>query len=889
MLHRLDASPVTQRSLDGSWTLSLGKVHPRLAELPDDRGGPPAELVGRRVPATVPGCVHTDLLAAGLIPDPYLADHELHLLWIGRCDWTYTRTFDADATLLDREHVELCFDGLDTVAAVWVNGKQVLSSRDMHLRQRVEVRPQLKPGANVVTVRFAAPVTEAVARRDALGPLPHAPSGSNPPLPHNFLRKMACNMGWDWGPVVPTCGIWRSVRLEAWDHARLGDLRPAVLEASPQRARLRVEADVHGVGRVAYRLTDPAGEQTYADDEGTITVPNPARWWPIGHGDQPLYTLTAELRDDRGELRDAKACRVGLRTVTLDTSPDPAEGEEADWPVRELGRGEGMTLRVNGKPIYCKGANWIPDDCFPSRVDAGRYRRRIEQAAGANMNMLRIWGGGLYESHDLYDLCDELGVMVWQDFLCACAAYPEEAEFPALIEVEARDNVSRLAHHASLVLWNGCNENLWGYRDWNDLHGQPWPEAIGERGWGLKYYFETFPKAVAELVPGTPYWPASPASGPSRDDFDAPPEAPDALHPNANTHGNRHVWNVWHGPGHYLRYFGHHPRFCSEFGFHGPPTHPTLTRAIPPAQRAWDSPVMRLHNKNGLDQAIGDGQNKATARMADDFVVPGDFDDWLFLSTVMQARALTVGVGWFRSLFPWNSGALFWQLNDCWPCSSWSAIDGDGRAKPLLHAARRFFAPRVINLGPDRPTDIAGWGDHAGPLRAYLHNDDDALWEGTLRVRRIHVDGRTLDQQTTSLRIEPRGAAWVEVTVAGEREPDTFLLAEMDGGERAFWWFAPDKEIAYPAPEFDTQLSNDGTQLTVTARTLLRDLCLFPERLHPDASTDDACVTLLPGESHEFAIHTPRPLDPAKLTTPPVLRCVTHASDTDATHAASSI
>ena len=855
---------------------------------------------GGEIAATVPGCVHTDLLAAGVIPDPYLDDHELDTIWIGRCDWTYRRAFDVAAEALERGHVELCFDGLDTVATVEVNGVEVLTCRDMHVRQRVSVKGYLKSGENEVAVHFAAPLVEAAARRDALGDLPRAGGGSNPSLPHNFLRKMACNMGWDWGPVVPTCGIWRGVRLEAWGAAgsggaggggggRIGDVRPSVLEATAERAVVKVDVDVEGAGEVRLTLTspgEPGGDAVGEVDGDTITVMDPQRWWPRGHdpsahggvddGVRPLYTLRVELVGNDGAVLDVKQCRVGLRTVALVTEADPSD---ASWPVEELGRGESMALHVNGKAVYCKGANWIPDDCFPHRVDAARYRRRLEQAAGANMNMIRVWGGGLYESADFYDACDELGLMVWQDFLCACAAYPEEAEFPGLIEAEARDNVSRLAHHASLVLWNGCNENLWGYHAWN-YEGQDWPDFIGERGWGLRYYYETFPDAVAELGAGVPYWPGSPSNGVSRETFES------GQFPNDNTHGNRHVWDVWHGPGHYLRYLGHHPRFCSEFGFHGPPTWPTLERSVPEDQRHWDSRVMRLHNKNGIDKVVGDGQDKATARMADDFPVPDGpegFEDWLYLATVMQARALTVGVGWFRSMFPWNQGALFWQLNDCWPCPSWSAIDGDGRAKPLLHLARRFFAPRVVNIGPTRPSTVPGWGEYDGPLRAYVHNDHDWGWQATLRVRHMHVDGRVLDEQVLPLEVAPRGAAHVDVNVGGERDGDTFLVAEMvdskdakdsAGGVRAFWWFAPDKEIAYPEPRFEATVSGDGSTLTVEAHTLLRDLCVFPERLHPEASTNDACVTLLPGESHTFHLDSPVPLDANRLVAPPVLRCV---------------
>ena len=855
--------PRTTQALDGpDWTLRLDHVHDKSRGAPQERGDVPADLIERDVPATVPGCVHTDLLAANLIPDPYYGDNELDLLWIGRCDWSYRRTFDAAADLLRREHVELCFDGLDTIATILLNGTEIASTRNMHRRYRFDVRGALVAGKNELEVRFAAPVPAAWETQEKLGELPAVGGGANPQLPHNMLRKMACNFGWDWGPAVPTCGLWRGVSLEAWDAGRLGDVRPVVTGATAARATLEVHAEVAGQGTAHATLTAPDGK-TLAADGNLITVADPELWWPKGHGKQPLYHLKVELKDAEGELLDVWTGRVGLRTTALDVTPDnPSDPQPADG----LGVGARMTLRVNGEPIYCKGADWIPDDCFLPRITKERLKKRVDQSLDANMNMLRIWGGGVYESDDLYDICDETGMMVWQDFLLACAAYHEDEQTAAEIEAEARDNVARLARHPSLVLWNGCNENLWGWYDWPHK-GKTWKQWMDGRGWGLKYYFETFPAAVADLAPTTPYWPGSPSSGTTPADFWN-------KYPNANEFGNRHVWNVWHGPGHYLNYLGHWPRFCSEFGFHGQATWPTVAGSTPPDQRYWDSPVMVQHNKNGGAGEMPNGQVKANVRMGDDFAVPEDFDTWLYLSQVMQVRALSVGVGWFRSLFPWNSGSLFWQLNDCWPCASWSAIDGAGRAKPLLHAARRFFAPRVVNLGPRLPTQVGGWEQDAGPLRAYAHNDSPDVWAGTLRVRRMNFARETLAQHARSVEIAPRSAASLDVPDDWPRDPAAFLVADLPGGERAFWWFGPDKNLPMPSPAFETEVGGEGRSVTVHAKTLLRDVCLFADRLHPDAVANDASVTLLAGESFTFAVDTPTPLDAAALVRPPVLRCV---------------
>ena len=841
-----------------------------------DAEGVPADVAGRDIPATVPGCVHTDLLAAGLIDDPYLGDNELKTPWIGRAGWRYERTFEAGDELIGRDAVELCCDGLDTLAGVEVNGVAVGASTNMHVRQRFDVKGAVRAGRNTLAITFDAPMPYAEKMAAEHGPLPFQGSGSNPKHPHNLIRKMACNFGWDWGPVLTTSGVWRPIRLEAWDAARLSDVRPLVTKASEESATVDLRVAVKRAGRgdvtVRYRLTDPSGKAVAegdADVDGgearaTVDVDKPQLWWPAGHGDQPLYELRVELVRD-GQTVDAATQRVGLRQVELVTEPDAADVHD---PVAGLGRGESMFLKINGRRVYCKGANWIPDDCFPHRVGRERYAARIDQAVGANMNMLRVWGGGLYESDDFYDLCAERGVMVWQDFLCACATYSERDPFPALFEAEARDNVSRLSRHTALVLYNGNNENFWGYCDWG------WRDELKEgQGWGAKYYLETFPNVVAEVDPSRPYWPGSPYSN-----------SPDllALHPNANESGNRHIWNVWHGPGHYGNYLKHYPRFASEFGFHGPPAWPTVERFCPPDQRRWDSPVMRLHNKNATGD-FGDGQDKGNLRLADDFEVPGDYEAWHYLAQVQQARALSMGVEWFRALSPWNAGALYWQLNDTYPAPSWSAIDGDGRAKPLLHASRRFFSPRLVTVRPRKVVAdgvAPGTDMDTGPLSVYLHNDAAEPWRGTLTLRRMTVGGETVATHASDVNIEAWGGGRVEVPDDWATPGDAghFLAAEIAGSERAYWWFAPDKRIAYSAADFelDATPADGGVDVTIRAGSLLRDVCVYADHLDAEAVVSDAAFTMLPGDERTLRIETGQAdrMTADALREPPVFRCV---------------
>lgn len=851
-----------------------------------DTSDVPADIAGQTIPATVPGCVHTDLLAAGLIPDPYLDENEKLVQWIGQVDWCYAGTFELTATDLDSPQIELACDGLDTVATVQLNGQTIGHTQNMHLRHRFDAKAALSVGTNELKVTFAAALPYAQAMRDRLGDLPVSGAGSNPQLPHHFIRKMACNMGWDWGPCLITAGIWRELRLEAWDMIRLADVRPATRSIDDAgTATLEVHLDLeraHGgevVVQAALKGHGFAGQKTQAltgenfAEPITFDIPDAALWWPVGHGEQPLYDLAVWVEDPRGETLEKRTHRVGLRTSEIAT---PRDEKSLPGHVEGTLAGGGMTLKINGKPIYCKGANWIPDDCFPTRLTKDRLRQRITQARDAHMNMLRIWGGGMYESHDFYDLCDEMGMLVWQDFLMACAAYAEEEPLLTLIEDEARDNVARLTRHASLVLWCGNNENLWAYDSWG-YQDQKWRDFIGERGWGPKYYFEVFPPIVREIAPATPYWPGSPYSSETQ------PEA------NANEFGDKHIWDVWHGPGQYRNYLAHFPRFASEFGYHGPPSWPNIADSVPPDQWAWNSGGMNHHNKNSSERP---GQQQTHDRMGDDFNQPnapgdlGSFNDWLYLAQVMQARALDMGVSWFRALHPYCSGALYWQLNDCWPVSSWSAIDSDGRLKPLWYATKRFFAPRLLTV---KPRQVVGDDHVIGKLALYAHNDSDLPWRGVVRLQLLDLQGQSLQAQGVTIDIAPRDCQRFDVPDAWHDDADQrFIAAEFLGNDPeedeslaaapAFWWFGLDKELDYAEADFDAMLEHDASAatyyLTVKANSVIRDLCVFADRLDADAVISDQCVTLLPGQEFEFAIQSSAALKLEDLTAPPVLQAV---------------
>ena len=790
----------TFRALHDGWTLTSAS--------------PDVPIAG--VPAAVPGCVHTDLLAAGLVDDPYLDDNETRLSWIGRTVWEYRTGFDWTADGHDR--TDLVCRGLDTVATVTLNGTVVGRTANQHRSYRFPVRHLLREGANTLTVRFDSAYTHAEAVQAALG---DRPSPYTEPYP--FIRKSACNFGWDWGPTVVTAGIWRPLGLESWSGARLAEVRPEVtLDGSDGRVRvhvrveraderpLSVRASVAGVTCDA--VLAPGARTAVLD----LHVPSPARWEPRGHGEQTRHELTVELGGQDTRAHDSRQSRIGFREVSL----DPAT----------------FTLRVNGTPVQVRGANWIPDDAFPVRITRERLAHRFGQAIDANVNLLRVWGGGLYESEDFYDLADELGLLVWQDFLFACAAYPEEEPLRSEVEAEAREQIARLAHRPSLVLWCGNNENIEGHADWG------WQEDLAGRSWGAGYYYDLLPRLVAELDPTRPYWPGTPYSG-----------RPD-LPPNDPAEGTIHIWDVWNRED-YTRYGAYRPRFVAEFGFQGPPSHATLRRSVS-GELHQDAPLVLHHQK------ADDGNAKLLRGLGNHLPLPGGYDDWHYLTQLNQARAITYGIEHFRALAPHCNGTIVWQLNDCWPVTSWAAIDGDGRRKPLWYALRRVYADRLLAV---RDGEVV------------LANSSPQPWKGELTVTRHRFDGTLLAGESVPVDVEEHGVLRLPTAVAVPDDPAAELLVAVVDGHRTVALFTEDLEAALPTAEFEATAEQvpGGYRVTVTARTLLRELSLFPDRLAPDAVVDDMMTTLLPGESAVLHVTTAADgLDPAALVTSPVLRCV---------------
>lgn len=807
-------------AIDQNWTL---RAIP--GTTPED-----ASLEGVDVPATVPGCVHTDLLAAGLIADPFDGVNERLLSWIGRATWQYGTTF-AGAALAEGERFDLVCDGLDTIATIVVNGVEIGRTFNQHRGYRFDLREVLLPGENTLTVTFDSALDYAEKMSEQYGPLPHVNEH-----PYNAIRKMAANFGWDWGPDVVTAGIWKPISIERWGGTRIASVRPLVT-VTPGSGSVAVHVELEhaapGVARIVVDLDGRCVERDVAGESSavvTVVVDDPRLWWPRGYGEQPLYPIGVRLLDSHGDALDEWGSRIGFRSVRLDTTPD------AD--------GIPFTVVINDQPIFVKGVNWIPGDAFVTRLDRESYATSLDTAVAAGANLVRVWAGGIYESEDFYDIADEQGLLVWQDFLFACAAYTEAEPLFGEVEAEARDAVARLSPHASLVIWNGGNEDIVAYAEWAGFR-----ERVAGATWGDGYYTDLLPRIVAELDGTRPYSPNSPYS------------FGDYASPNEQNLGSVHIWDVWNQKD-YTSYAEWRPRFAAEFGFQGPPAWSTLTSAV------HDEPLRPFGEQMLIHQKADEGNAKLDRGLAPHLPVPEagaerDIDDWHWSTQLNQARAITFGIEHFRSLQPRCMGTVLWQLNDCWPVISWSVVDGHGHAKPAWFALRNVYSDRLLTIQPT--------GDALGVVAI---NDTASHWSGELVLATRGHSGAILARESMALEVAPRTSATFGVPTGLVPGADAVLSADAPGSRRALWFAVEDVAGGLPRPELGTivERTPTGYRVTVLAQTLLKDLALFPDRLDSEATVDECLVTLFPGETAVFEVRTALSLDASLLTAAPVLR-----------------
>ena len=771
--------------------------------------------------AHVPGSVYADLMADGTMPDPFWRENELDAFERMKKDYVYQRTFTVTEAQLAHAHVELVCEGLDTLAHVSLNGREIAFTDNMHITWVWDVKEQLHAGENTLEIRFDSPILYCAKKAE------EAPgwesSDATPGFRH--LRKAHCMFGWDWGPRLPDAGIWRPIFLRTWDAARLENAM--MLQAHHDGVvDVTIRPEIAGESAWSAEITAPDGEvmiipETTATEQ-VITIEHPQLWWPNGLGKQPLYRVTVRLATG-----DMRVWRIGLRTMTVSREKD-------EW-------GEEFCHVVNGMKVFAMGADYIPEDNILARVTPERTRRLLEDCKAANFNAIRVWGGGYYPDDAFYDICDELGLLVWQDLMYACAFYDLTPDFERSIRVETHQNVARLRHHASLALicgnnememfMAGANSALINHRTWEFV--PTYPHHITDY---VKMFEYILPAIVKETAPQTYWWPASPSSG---GNFDAP---------NDENRGDNHYWDVWHGEKPFTEYRKFFFRYASEFGFQSFPCLKSVEQFTLPDDRNIFSRVMERHQRN---QAAN---GKILSYLSQTFRYPNSFDDLLYASQLMQAEAIRYGVEHWRRNRGRCMGAIIWQLNDIWPVASWASIDYYGRWKALHYAAKRFFAPVMISAEEEgelsQNPKINEY--HPAPLeksfRLNVCNETlrDVTGEVVWALRT--PDGEIVRQNQQTLTIPAMSAKWLDkvdcadASLTGHYVSFAFVVDDVAVSEGTCIFCAP-KHFEFVDPRLTVE--THGDTIIVTSHAYAKQVWLESE--DADLLLDDNAFDMNPG------------------------------------------
>lgn len=767
-------------------------------------------------PATVPGVVHTDLLQNKIIEDPFFRLNERGLQWIDKEDWVYETCFTLAADMMRKENMELVFEGLDTYADVYLNDECILKANNMFRRWSIPVRQYIREENNILKVYFHSPVKIDVPKWDAL---PYQYPASNDQSENGglfnkkisiFARKAGYHYGWAWGPRLVTSGIWRPVYIRAWSDLRINDVFIEQKEVGAGRAviaghvELDADKDMDGV---LVTITDEAtgrvlGEWQADLKRGTnrVTVDfvlhKPKLWWSNGLGEPFLYRFRTDIIAG-GELLDSKTERVGIRSLKVVHQPDKD--------------GHTFYIELNGRPVFAKGANYIPSDNFLPRVTPENYKRTILDAAGVNMNMLRVWGGGIYENDVFYDLCDEHGIMIWQDFMFACSMYPAEGALLDNIHQEAVDNVKRLRNHACIALWCGNNECQdawlgWGWKCEIERQNKEYADKI----WAQyrQQYHVTLPGVVREYAPGTFYWPSSPFA------FEG--------EMSGTTDGDRHYWSVWHGKAPISDYDSEKSRFFSEYGFQSFPEFESVKRYAPYPED-WDirSEVMMSHQRGG-DHANG----LIETYLLNEYKKPRDFRAFLYMNHVLQGDAIKTAIESHRRQMPYNMGTLFWQHNDCWPVASWASRDYYGRWKAQHYYVRKAYDDILISPVVE--------GDD---LKVYAVSDRLENTSGRLQLQVCQFDGTVVHHWGKSVGISGNDSrvcfsAPLAKLLEGANRGTVYVRVDYtDKSGRVYhnnYCLGKQKDMDYPKVDLQTEVRSieGGYEVTVSADKFARAVCL---------------------------------------------------------------
>ncbi len=767
------------------------------------------------LPAKVPGTVHLDLMNSKVIPDPYKDENEKKVQWIENEDWDYQAAFTVSTQELENDNIDLVFNGLDTFSEIYLNGKLLKKTDNMFRKWNIPVKQYLKAGINTVHINFKSAVNTG---KELAKKVPF----TMPESPRSFVRKAQYQFGWDWGPRLVTTGIWKDVQLEFWNNAKIMTVKDIQNRSDKGVNNLRFDVEIYAQNAGNYILDLNKNHQKISLKKGSNTISVPYEtsgmklWQPNGRGEANLYNFKIKLSKDQEDI-DAKNIRIGLRTVELVQEKDE--------------KGKSFYFKVNGQPLYIKGTNWIPGDSFSPRMTKEKYQKLIKDTKAANMNMIRIWGGGIYEDDEFYKACDENGILVWQDFMFAGSFYPADEAFLNNVKEEVKDQVNRLQNHPSIALWCGNNEIdeaivNWGYQKQfnyskNDSL-QVWKDY-------KKLFHEVIPNALAENLKSDKniYWPSSPSIGWG--------------HKESLTEGDSHYWGVWWGEQPFEIYNEKVGRFMSEYGFQGTPSLETTKSMFSGTpDLSLQNPTIKAHEKHAR------GWDIINEYLKRDYKIPTDFIQYNYVSQLLQARGMQIAIEAHRRAKPYNMGTLYWQLNDCWPVVSWSSIDYLGNWKAFHYQARRSFEPVLVSVAEtDKSYDV------------YLISDLVKELGADIKFELIDFKGKILWESNQSEVINAdvskkiRSISKSEMGQFDLSEAVLKISSEKDTTFEKLFFFNKPKDLKLSKPEIKIRKVS-STEIEISTDILAKDVYLIG-----DTHFSDNFFDLLPGTSKRITLSKP--------------------------------
>ncbi|MEY4902237.1 MAG: Exo-beta-D-glucosaminidase [Bacteroidota bacterium] len=788
---------------------------------------PEKGLTDTWLPITCPGLAHTGLLQNGIIEDPFYRDNETKLQWLENENWVFENHFDVPLSLLENKHLSLIFEGVDTHADIFLNSELIQKTDNAFRSWEVNIRPFLKEKDNILRVFFYSPIEQDEYKKKLNGY--GLPGGDRV-----FSRKAQYNYGWDWGPRLVSSGFWRPIEIKGWNEFNIVNLNIKQLSLSSERAIVQGTAEIEADAEQTVHLSFLIDNQTITKEvdliQGknivalpSIIINNPKVWWTHDLGEQPLYSGTLTLLSADKTTKSEKTIRIGLRTIELVRDKD--------------NKGETFYFRLNGRPVFAKGANYIPQDIFQDRVKDSDYEKLLTDAIAANMNMLRVWGGGIYENDIFYDLCDEKGLLVWQDFMYACAMYPGDKDFLENITKEAVENVRRLRHHPSMALWCGNNENNeawhnWGWQEQLILHPRRKTEIWANY---QRVFNDILPTVVREHSNSTSYWESSPSYS--------------RYNPKSDIQGDSHYWGVWHDEEPFEAFEHRVPRFMSEYGFQSFPEWKTIVSFTKPIDRDLETDVMKVHQKHPR------GNPLIRKYMEREYIVPKDFENFVYVSQLLQADGMRRGIEAHRRAMPYCMGSLYWQLNDVWQVASWSGIDNFGHWKALHYRAKEAFAPVLLSPHSDK-----------GNLKVTIVSDlKEDLHDATLRLTVLDFYGKTVYQDQKSIKTIKNNTSSLDYSAPisrlaqGQRMNNLVVQLELFQGDKrwseAKHYFLPPLGLLFPKPTIEQHIrpTDNGYIITLKSDRLAKSVYLqTPSEGHFSNNYFD----LLPNEVVEILFKT---------------------------------